>query len=66
MVQRITDSKSVTSVWVGREIEDKCCCIDSTTTLQHVFNIWHGCTKLQMRSILDGAFFKNHKNKQVK
>lgn len=58
MVQRITDSKSVISAWVGREIEDKCCCIDSTTDLHHVFNIWHGCTKLQTRSILDGAFFK--------
>lgn len=58
-VQRITDSKSVISVWVGREIKDKCCCTDSTTTLPHVFNIWHGCTKLQMRSVLDGAFLKS-------
>lgn len=52
MVQKITDYKSVISVWVQRKIKDKCCCIDSTTTLYHVFNIWHGCTKLQMRSIL--------------
>jgi len=57
-VQKTADSKSVISVWVGREIKDKCCCIDSTTILHHVFNIWHGCSELRTRSILDGAFFK--------